>query len=486
MCSVLAVPGVVRAEDAPKREAPTAAITIGERKLCIVREPRAGQTPQTRAQAASRVLEQALEEGKHLDVKVALEGAAAVLYVGEAPLVTFEDVDSTAAGDVSPAVHAEACAAAVRDGLRTEVRRRAVANMVFSISLVVLSGLLAFLLLGAVSRAAQRVTAMVESREVSAVRIGTLEVVTPAAVRVSVLTAIGIAKPVVQLGIILGWLLSALSLFAATEALGTRLAGYVLVPLTTLFGRIGATLPLVVLVAFGVFALAMLMRFLRVFFDNVAQGGIHLTWLPPEKALPASIVARTIAVIGALLAAAPLLMGDSAEWGALRIGGAGLALGVVLAMTPTLANAALGTFAMFAGRVRPGMFIELGAESGRVTALGLTELCLEDRSGAEVRVPHLVTLWRPLRVLGESLPARYEVVVDARAPQGPIRKALVDALRRQGRAAQVELTEIEGERACYRVVGATPPGEEDLASAIADALTREGVTFSRIRKLDAA
>jgi hypothetical protein len=247
---------------------------------------------------------------------------------------------------------------------------------------------------------------------------------------------------------------------------------------------VGTALPLAVIVGIGGFALVVLLRFLRVFFDSVAQGGIVLGWLSPSRARPVSVVAYVVAILGALLAAAPLLLGEANEWGALRVAGVMLTGAMVLALVPWLANAAIGTAAMFNGRLSPGVFVQIDAQDGRLVALTLTELVIEDRSGAEVRVPHLVTLLRPLRVLGESLPSHYEVVVDARAPQGPIRKALADALRRQGRAAHVELTEIEGERAVYHAVGTAAPGEEDLASAIADALTRVGVSFGRIRKID--
>ncbi len=462
-----------------------ASVKIGERKLCGLRVPRAGLSPETRALRGTRVLEQVLEEGHAEEVRVVMEGSTAVLYVSAAPLLQLAPEDAAAAGDVSLSVHAEECAASVRQGLRTELRRRAIANVVFSISLIVLSGLLAFLMLGAVTRAARRITAVFEAREtLPSLHVGSLELLTPAAVRVTVSTAISIGKPTVQFAILVGWILSSLSLLPATQALGTRLTGYVLVPITTLLGRLGTALPLIVIVAIGAFALVMLLRFLRVFFDTVAQGGIHLAWLSPRQALPASVVSHVVAIVGALLAAAPLLTGEAAEWGALRIAGVLLAGAVVLSLTPSLTNTAVGTVALFNDRLLPGVFVEIGAHAGKLTALTLTDLVIEDRSGAEVRVPYLLTLIRPLRVLGASLPSTYEVVVDARAPQGPIRKALVDALRRQGEASHVELTEIEGERAVYRVLGSVAPGEEDLTSAIADALTRLGVAFSRIKKLD--
>jgi hypothetical protein len=462
-----------------------AAVQIGERRLFVIRVPRAGLSPADRARKVSRALDLVVEEGRAEEVRVAIEGTTAVLYVGAAPLAQLTPEDAAAAGDASLNVHADACAAAIRDGLRIELRRRAIATIVFSISLIVLSGLLSFLLLGGVSRAARRISALLDAREnLPALRIGAVEMLTPAAVRVAVSTSISFAKPIVQFVILIGWVLFSLSLLPATEALGRQLTGFVLVPLTNMFGRVGAALPLVVLVAIGAFALGLLLRFLRVFFESVAQGGIHLGWLPPGKALPASILTRVVAVIGALLAAAPLVTGDTAEWGALRIAGAALTVTAVLAAAPALANTAAGTLLLFSGRLQTGLFVEIGAHAGRLTTLTLTELRIEDRSGAEVRVPYLVTLFRPLRLLGETLPSNYEVTVDARAQQGRIRKALSDAVRRQGRAAQVELVEIEGEVARYRVLGVAAPGEDDLASAIADALTREGLGFGRIRKLD--
>jgi hypothetical protein len=440
--------------------------------------------PVERARQASQRLEQIVADGQPHDVRVAVEGATAIVYVGTAPVIQLTDEDAALAGDASVTVHAEQCASAIREGLRTELRRHAVANVVFSLSLVVFSGLLSFLLLGAVSRAARRVADLVGSRaELRGWRLGSIEVLTPAALRVAVSTAISIAKPIVQCAIVLGWLLFALSLIPATASLGGRLTGFLVVPATAFFARIGAALPVLVVVLIGGFALAILLRFLRVFFESVGQGGIHLRWLPREKARPASLVAQIATVICALLAAAPLVSPET-EWSTLRIGGFAMAVAVVLAGTPALANVAAGTLLLFGGRLQPGVFVEIGAFAGRLVEVTLTELRVQSRSGAEIRVPHLVTLFRPLKLFGEVPPSVYEVIVDARAQQGKIRKALADAVRRQGRSSHLELVEITGEIARYRVVGAATPGEDDLASAIADALTREGLAFGRIRKLD--
>lgn len=461
-----------------------AAVQIGERRLFAIRAPRAGASPEQRARQASQLLEQIVAEGQPQPVRVARDGATAVVYVGATPVIQLSDDDATLAGDASLTVHAEQCASAIREGLRIELRRRAVANVVFSLSVVVLSGVLSFLLLGGVSRGARRIADLVEARaDLRGWRLGSIEVLTPAALRVAVSTAISIAKPIVQFAILLGWLLFALSLVPATASLGGRLTGFLLAPATAFFARIGAALPVLVVVLIGGFALAMLLRFLRVFFDSVAQGGIHLRWLPRDKARPASLVAQVATVVCALLAAAPLVSPET-EWSTLRIGGFAVTVAVVLAATPALANVAAGTLLLFGGRLEPGAFVEIGSCAGRLVELTLTELRVQDRTGAEIRVPHLVTLFRPLKLFGAVPPSIYEITVDARAQQGKIRKALADAVKRQGRTSHLELVEITGDVARYRVVGAAAPGEDDLASAIADALTREGLAFGRIRKLD--
>jgi hypothetical protein len=465
----------------------TATVRIGDRKVFNIHLPRAGMTAEARARKVTQILEQLVEEGHPGEVRSDVKPGVAVVYAGTTPIIQLVDDDAVAAGDSSLEIHAESIAQAIRAAVRTELRRRETANVVFSFSLIVLSGLVSFLLLRGVSRAARRIGAALASpeRRIPGFRIGSVEVLTPAAVKVAVSTSVSIAKPIVQLGILFGWVLFSLSLFSATRGMGRKVTGFVLDPVTTLLGRLGSALPVVVLVGIGAFALVMLLRFLRVFFDSVAAGEIAIGWLPREHATPVGFVARLVAIAIALLAAAPLVTGDDA--GSLRIAGVALVGAVALGATPAIANGAAGFVLLFARQLRPGLFVQIGNDGGRVTAITLHEIRLEDATGAEVRVPHLAALVRPLRVLGDAPSAAYEVTVDAKAPQGRIRKALADAVRRQGRAMAVELVEIEGaDVARYRVVGAVTPGEDDLASAIADALTREGLGFQRIRKLGAA
>ena len=158
---------------APAPRLADAAVQIGDAKLFVIRVERAGVTASDRAHRASLLLERVVELGRDQDVRVGFDGATAVIFVGPTPLVQLVKEDADAAGDASLAVHAEAAAAAVREGLRTELRRREIAHIVFSISLIVLFGLAAFLLFGAISRVALRVTQLLDAREtMPALRVG--------------------------------------------------------------------------------------------------------------------------------------------------------------------------------------------------------------------------------------------------------------------------------------------------------------------------
>jgi len=471
---------VVPAKATIERETP---VRIGDRRIFVVRVGRGSTSVEGRVRLASRALELLADEDKAFDVHVEKKADVAVVYAGTTPVIQLSSDDAVAAGDSTLDVHADAIAAAVRSGLENELRRRHTAHLVFSFSLVVLMGLFVFLVLRGLRRGARRAADLLREKEtIPALRIGNVEVLTPATVRLALSTSIGVATPLVQLALVYAWILGALSLFPSTAGLVGKVSGYVLVPLGTFMARTGSALPVLVLLLLAAFALVMVLRFVGVFFDSVHKGEIELHWLPVTAARPVSIVLRIGLVAMSLLAVAPLLSGS--DHGALPTIGMVLVASLGLASTPVLANFSAGVGALFLRRLPVGDFVEIGVHSGRIREVTLFELRLEDKAGNELRVPHLYLLIHPARHLGDAPASRYEVTVDPKAPQGKVRKTLGDAVRRQGHTVFVELVEIDAEKARYVVSGAALPGEDDFASALADALTREGLAFGRIRKLD--
>ena len=239
----------------------------------------------------------------------------------------------------------------------------------------------------------------------------------PVAVRGAVSIGLALAHRIAQFTIVYSWLIFALSRFEATRDYTDRLAGFVLVPLSALIGRLGSALPLFVVAAIAAVALGVAVRFVGLFFGGVARGETHVAWLPRDLAGPTSVLVRAGMVLASIVLAAPLITGT--DDGALSRAGVVALVALGLACTPVLACAAAGVPAVYGRHLRPGDFVEAGGRAGIVRDVTLLELVLEDAVGCEVRVPQLLGLWHPTRVLGSAPLASIEIVVDAAASGRP-------------------------------------------------------------------
>jgi len=452
----------------------TAVVRVHEREVYVVRVSRAGQAPQERARLAGQALETVLE-GAEAEARVEEQGNTAVVFVGKTPILTLAEEDAVAAGDTTLKVHAASVATRVSDGLRTERKRSAIATTVFSFSLLVFSALIAFLLLRRVGEVGGKVRAWVQKypERIFALRLGKIEVVSRRAVRGVLSISLVVGHRLAQVAIGYGWVLVALSLFESTRGYTERLTGFVLTPLSALIGRIGSALPLLVVTILAILAVVLVVRFVGLFFANVASGETKLGWLPADLAEPTSVVVRAGLVVVALIVAAPLLTGS--DEGALSRAGVATLVAIGLACTPVLACAAVGVPQVFGRKLRPGDYAEMGGRAGRVRKVTLLEVELEDVFGCELRVPHLLALVRPTRILGQAALVTVDVSIDARAPQTRAHETLLAAARTVSPRARVELVSLDQRAARYRVTCEEGPGS--LAGTIADALAKEGIAL---------
>src|SRR5262249_51374155 len=145
-------------------------------------------------------------------------------------------------------------------------------------------------------------------------------------------------------------------------------------------------------------------------FDSVIRGETVVEWLPADLAAPTSLLVRAAIILVFFVIAAPLVTGDDAGTVA-RVGTvAVVALG--LAITPLIASVAVGVTVVYGRQLRVGDQGEVGGHLGQVRAITLLEVRLEDERGHEVRVPHLVGLVRPTRVLGPLPLVEVEIALD--------------------------------------------------------------------------
>lgn len=461
-------------------------VKLHDRPVFSLHVARAEHSAQERARAASHALEGVLDDPEQPMARVEEQSASsAVVFVGKTPVVSLGDDDAAAAGgDVTLHVYAASVASKIDGTLRAERKRSAISTSVFSFSLLVFSGLLAFLLFRRVGDLSGRARVWVKANpdRIPALKLGRIEVVRPVAVRGAVSIALALAHRIAQFAICYSWLIFALSRFEATRDYTGRLAGFVLVPLSALIGRVGAALPLFVVAAVAAVALGVAVRFVGLFFIGVARGETHLSWLPRELAGPTSVLVRAGIVLVSIVLAAPLITGT--DDGALSRAGVVALVALGLACTPVLACAAAGVPTVFGRTIKPGDFIEIGGRAGVVRDVTLLELVLEDGVGCEVRMPQLLGLWNPMRVLGGGPMATIDVAVDPYERPAKVEEVLIGAAAATCERARVDLLSLDADAGRWRVSGVTEQGKgaAALADAVVQAITDHGITLGRRAK----
>ncbi len=466
---------------AAEKAAKPAEVRAGDAVVFIVRASFGDNSADARARAASKALREVMGLANPDEVRVETKDGVAVIYAGTAPIVQLGPLDAELASDASLEVHADSVAAAVRRTLRAEQKRSAVANTIFSVSLAVFFAVMTLFLLRKVRELSRRADAWLEDNpeRVPAIRLRSIEVLHPAAVRSALALGVGVGRWVGQLGLVYAWLIAALSLFEATRGLTERLTGFFLQPLASFTGRFATSLPVVALALIAGLALAILLRVVGLFFEGVAQGTTSLAWLPADLARPTSALLRIGMVVLALVFVAPVITGDPD--GALARSGLVAVIAVGIGAVPVLATAIVGAGVVFGRRIRQGEWAEVGARAGRIIDVSLFETILEDDEANEVRVPHLALLWHPTRIHGALPRIVAEVVVETALATEDMRRRLLDAAASVGADARVELVKLELHEARFALAATT-----DDADARSQLLLRAGAEVTAARQAAAA
>jgi small-conductance mechanosensitive channel len=456
-----------------------APVRLGDRVVFTIRTAHGRLTPEERARSAAAALERLRDEGDSPVIRFEVIHDVAVVYGGGAPILQLYPEDAAVSGDPSLSVHAASVTERIADAFRSERRRKAVTSIILSISLLAISGLVALWLVRKGTYYIDRGRRWLKEnpQRVPALRVASLELVRPAAVRTGMLVALGLARFLIQIGILYGWVLLGLSLFDATRGYGARLTGYVLAPVGALVGRVGSAIPIALVATLALVAVIILLRFVRLFFDSVAQGETFLTLVPADVAVATGVLVRAGIVVVVLLLASPLITGN--EDGSLSRAGLAALVALAIACTPVLACVAAGMPVVYGRRLRPGDHVEIGRRRGEVKSVDLFDIKLIDEAGCELRVPHLVGLFHSTRILGRTPLAMVSVCVDPAARQADVRALLLERARRFGPSASVRLERLDGRGALYHITAPAPaaPGE-DLACAVADALSERGIRLS--------
>ena len=154
-----------------------------------------------------------------------------------------------------------------------------------------------------------------------------------------------------------------------------------------------------------------------------------------------------------------------------------------LAGTPVLASGTVGAIWLYGRRLRVGEYVELGAYRGRVSELNLLELRLTVTDRTELRVPHLLTLVRPLRLLGARPRLTLDVYVHAGTSVTDARSLLASVAGKVGTEPSVEIVSADADAIRFRIAATCESLDARTAFHIAalDALSNAGITLGRDR-----
>ena len=462
----------VLAPAAPPEPPPRADVTLRDGRVLTVHASRDGIDAETRARKATRALVDALESEPSAVASVESLGDSAAIRVGKTVILELGPEDVAAARSPGIEELSRSAAADVDRALRVERRRARIAEVVFHVSLVVLSGLVAWLLLRKIGDLDRGLEATLQERKrrAPALRLRGVELVSPGGVAGALTIAVRVGRFVLQIVIAYAWLIFALSLFPFTRGFALRLGTVVLGPAADTVARVGGSLPATIAAIVAVALLWLALRAIRLFFGSVAAEETHLRWLPTELAVPIGQLLSIAVVVLAAVFAGPVLTGS--DEGMLATVGQAALLAVALAAAPALANVAAGLPRLLGRVYRPGHVAEVGTTSGVVRRVGLLDLEVEDSSGRRVLVPHLATLLSATRLPGLAAAARFELAIDPGEDQALVREIL---LRTGGPGTAADLVRLDASGALYRVAG---PGD-DLAVRVASALRAEGVRLGR-------
>jgi len=149
-----------------------------------------------------------------------------------------------------------------------------------------------------------------------------------------------------------------------------------------------------------------------------------------------------------------------------------------------LASMCVGIAVVYGRGLHPGDFVNFGPHHGRIETITLLELRLRDAHGCELRVPHLLCLFYPLRVPGKSRPVTATVTVASKTPQPAVRQLLLEVAAGVGTEPQLEFVALDQGGASYRVTVRSElvDAQHRLYCAISDALAERAIPLGTAPK----
>jgi small-conductance mechanosensitive channel len=379
----------VRAE--PSGE--TAVVTLFNRPIVSLRARVLGRSPQERATAAERILDDLVAQQMMGPVDWQPLAGGSLISVGSRGVLVLmpPDIDALL-GETLPAATAQAVAR-LQQALTAAAQGRAPGMLLRSVALALLGLVAGLAAVWGVARANGALSRKLESvaeRTIAQTGIADIE-----ALRASRLVDLerrllkGVVV-IVDFAVIYVVITFVLRRFPYTSPWGESMRGFLLATLQNLgLGILGAMPGL-----FTVFLIFMLARFLArligFWFRAVEGGRVKVRWIYPETAQPTRRLLTALLWLFAVVMAYPYLPGSGTD----AFKGMSVFLGLMLTFGSSgLVNQVMSGFMVTYSRaLRLGDLVRIGDVEGTVTHLGVLSTKIRTPFSEEVTVPNAVVV----------------------------------------------------------------------------------------------
>jgi len=311
---------------------------------------------------------------------------------GDMIIMTVTDRDAAGAGRARQELAGE-YAGNIRlaaESYRADYSRDAI---MFGLLYSLIAALVCILLLVLVIRLFRVLNNLIETRykeKLHSIHIKTVEIVQVQRVRSMVDGTVRFCRLVVILIIVYAFIHFALGFFPWTRALAGQILGYILVPLKVMGNGILNQIPNLLFVVVLVVVTRYVLKFTRIFFNQIEQGTITFSGFYPEWAKPTYRIVRFLFIAFAAVVAFPYVPGSQSP----AFKGVSIFIGVLFSLgsQSMIANFLAGITMTYRRLFKVGDRVRIGNIVGDVTAIRVQVTHLHTVKNEEVMVPNSTIL----------------------------------------------------------------------------------------------
>ncbi len=386
----LAQGGEARQDAAPGANAVD--LTIANRRIVTLRADVSGASPADRVLAIRERVDLLVERGGPLELSTREmpEGIAVLMDGNFVFRVLHADVDpetgettrsvaDEAARNLALAIHE------IREG--QDARAMLIAAAYTLLATLVLAGLL-WLVRRGYAWLAPRLREFVDRRSATLAPGWGSDVVGRVGLPQLAVMPLRLLAWVVALLLIYEWLGLVLGFFPYTRPWSETLLGGLLDALGGFALGILRAVPDLLFILLIFVVTRFIVRVVRVFFDGVRAGRVHVGWVDETTARPTERLLTAIIWLFALVAAYPYLPGSGSE----AFKGIGVFVGLMLSIgaSGVVNQVVSGLMLMYTRALRPGEFVQIGETEGTVESVGFLATRIETLRHELVNIPNSV------------------------------------------------------------------------------------------------